>query len=99
MEILLIIRFCCNCTYGNPGPPLTEGGVASHLWGWLEWAYLWLGRLGGQQGRGVQAAGSVFTPVLASIQPGVEVWSHPWAGWLGNGGWGGIGEWGNCGVA
>lgn len=35
MEILLIIRFCCNCTYGNPDPshgrwcifpPLGAGG-------------------------------------------------------------------------
>ena len=24
MEILLIIRFCCNCTYGNPGAPPWE---------------------------------------------------------------------------
>lgn len=62
MEILLIIRFCCNCTYGNPGP-LSREVVSSHPWGWLEWAEMWLSRFRGQQGReGAQVAGSVFTP-------------------------------------
>lgn len=44
MEILLIIRFCCNCTYGNPGPPVTGGGVFAPG-GWLE------GLRPGHQGR------------------------------------------------
>lgn len=30
MEILLIIRFCCNCTYGNPGPLSREGAAFRH---------------------------------------------------------------------
>lgn len=30
MEILLIIRFCCNCTYGNPGSLSREGGAFHH---------------------------------------------------------------------
>lgn len=31
MEILLIIRFCCNCTYGNPGTLCGEWHALSHL--------------------------------------------------------------------
>lgn len=38
MEILLIIRFCCNCTYGNPGPLSREVGVPPTSGGRLEGA-------------------------------------------------------------
>lgn len=59
MEILLIIRFCCNCTYGNPGPLSREVGVSSHLWGpdgvggWKGWKCGRQGGVGGSRvGRG-----------------------------------------------
>lgn len=37
MEILLIIRFCCNCTYGNPGSLSWEVLYLPASGGWLEW--------------------------------------------------------------
>lgn len=36
MEILLIIRFCCNCTYGNPGAPPWEVACLKPSGGWPE---------------------------------------------------------------
>lgn len=50
MEILLIIRFCCNCTYGNPGPLSREVGVSSHPWGPAGGGGGWRGRNRGRQG-------------------------------------------------
>lgn len=32
MEILLIIRFCCDCTYGNQAPSVGSG-MPSATWG------------------------------------------------------------------
>lgn len=41
MEILLIIRFCCNCTYGNSGAPPWEVACLKPSGGWLEWTTMW----------------------------------------------------------
>lgn len=55
MEILLIIRFCCNCTYGNPGPsPGRRRGFPPLGAGWSG-AYVWLPRFGGsREGNGCE---------------------------------------------
>lgn len=49
MEILLIIRFCCNCTYGNLGPLSREAVWLPTSGGRPEWAYVWLARFGGSR--------------------------------------------------
>ena len=86
MEILLIIRFCCNCTYGNTGPLSREVVCLPTSGGWLEWAEMWPSRFGGQQGREGGTSGWTYVnPVPASFQPGVEVWGPLGAGWLGDG--------------
>ena len=80
MEILLIIRFCCNCTYGNPGPsrgrwcffpPLGAG-----------WSGLKCGRqgLGGSgEGRGRKWL-DLRLPRFTGFQPEIEVWGPLGAG-------------------
>lgn len=50
MEILLIIRFCCNCTYGNPGTPQREVVCLKPPGGWLEQAEMWPAGCGGSRG-------------------------------------------------
>ena len=63
MEILLIIRFCCSCTYGNPAP--RGVAVSPPPRGRLEGVESWppgLEQGQGQGGDGEQVAGPVLTP-------------------------------------
>lgn len=86
MEILLIVRFCCNCTYGNPGPLSREVVCLPTSGGWLEWAEMWPSRFGGQQGReGGQVAGPMLTPCRPASSLELESGGRSGQGGLGNG--------------